>query len=175
MEKLVRPTRGTRFIGISNFSPPQVSKILETATIKPKVHQFELHPYLQQSDFVETHVKHGINVIGYAPLGNTNPILDLGVSENRGLRVEKLLTNNVITEIAKARGCTPAQVVLAWNIRRKVIVIPKAARSEHQKENIVTLDKCKITDEDAHKIKSMKIAVRLYPFACGYGLTEGCD
>jgi alcohol dehydrogenase (NADP+) len=175
MEKLVRPTRGTRFIGVSNFSPPQVDKILETATIKPKVHQFELHPYLQQSTFVERHVKAGITVIGYAPLGNTNPILDLGVSENRGLRVEPLLTNKVITEIAKARDCTPAQVVLAWNIKRKVVVIPKAARSEHQKENIVTLEKCKITDEDANKIKNMNVAVRMYPFACGYGLTEGCD
>jgi alcohol dehydrogenase (NADP+) len=175
MEKLVRPTRGTRFIGISNFSPPQVNKILESATIKPKVHQFELHPYLQQSDFVETHFKHGIDVIGYAPLGNTNPIIDLGVSENRGLRVEPLLRNKIVTEIAMSRGCTPAQVVLAWNLKRKVAVIPKAARSEHQKENIVTLDKCRITDEDANKIKGMKIAVRMYPFACGYGLTEGCD
>jgi alcohol dehydrogenase (NADP+) len=175
MEKLVRLTRGTRFIGISNFSPQQLDDILKVATIKPKVHQFELHPYLQQSDFVEKNFKHGIQVVCYAPLGNTNPVHNLGVSGSRGLRAPQILTQPVINNIAKTHDCTPAQVVLGWNIHRKVAVIPKAARVEHQKENIVTVDKCKLTDEDAAKIRDMKIAIRLYPNACGYGLTEGCD
>ena len=59
-------------------------------------------------------------------------------------------------------------------MKRKVVVIPKAARVEHQKENIVTLEKCTITDADAENIKGIKVALRLYPMACGYGLTEGC-
>jgi alcohol dehydrogenase (NADP+) len=74
MEKLVRPVRGTRFIGISNFSPSQVSEVVGNATIIPKVHQFELHPYLQQTAWVEENFKHDITVTGYAPLSNTNPV-----------------------------------------------------------------------------------------------------
>jgi alcohol dehydrogenase (NADP+) len=177
MEKLVRPEKGTRFIGISNFSPTQVRDVVGNATIKPKVHQFELHPYLQQQDWVEENFKYDITVTGYAPLGNTNPIHNLGVSGSDGNRAPPLLQNAAVTEIAKARGCSPAQVVLAWNMKRKVAVIPKAAQSVHQKENIVTLDKCKITDDDAKRISGIKATteVRLYENICRYGPTVGCS
>jgi diketogulonate reductase-like aldo/keto reductase len=87
------------------------------------------------------------------------------------------LKNAVITEIATARGCTPAQVVLAWNMKRGVAVIPKAAEVAHQKENIVTLDKCKLTDDDAAKIRGIRTTteVRLYENICTYGPTVGCS
>jgi alcohol dehydrogenase (NADP+) len=65
MEKLVRPTKGTRFIGISNFNPKQLEDLLKTATIKPKVHQFELHPYLQQPDYIKKNLDLGISVTAY--------------------------------------------------------------------------------------------------------------
>jgi alcohol dehydrogenase (NADP+) len=175
MEKLVRPVNGTRFIGLSNFSPAQVDEVLKIATIKPYVHQFELHPYLQQTGWVQENFKKNLTVTAYAPLANTNPVHNLGVSESRGLKQPMLLTNTVIKEVAAARGCTLAQVVLAWNMKRGVVVIPKAARPEHQMENIATFTQCKLTDADQAKINGFGIALRLYPNACGYGLTEGCD
>jgi alcohol dehydrogenase (NADP+) len=150
---------------------------MANATIKPKVHQFELHPYLQQADWVEENHKYGITVTGYAPLGNTNPIHTLGVSGSDGNRAPPLFAHPVIKDVAAARSCSPAQVVLAWNMRRKVVVIPKAAQVEHQKENIVALDRCKITDEDAKKIDGIRAAteVRLYENICRYGPTVGCS
>jgi diketogulonate reductase-like aldo/keto reductase len=72
------------------------------------------------------------------------------------------------------RSCTPAQVVLAWNLHRKVVVIPKASQVVHQRENIATLDQCRITDEDVAKIGKMAEQIRFYANACDYGLTEGC-
>jgi diketogulonate reductase-like aldo/keto reductase len=57
-----------------------------------------------------------------------------------------------MVDIAKARGCTPAQVSLAWNIKRNVAVIPKAAQTAHQIENAATIGKCNLTDEDMQKI-----------------------
>jgi alcohol dehydrogenase (NADP+) len=142
MEKLVRPEKGTRFIGLSNHSPSQVKDVVEIATIKPKVHQFESHPYLQQNDFVKQNMAYGITVTGYSPLGNTNPVHNLGVSGKDGDRAPPLLQNAAIQEIAKARGCSPAQVVLAWNTKRGAAVIPKASQATHQQENIVTLQSC---------------------------------
>jgi alcohol dehydrogenase (NADP+) len=65
MEKLVRPVNGTRFIGISNFNPKQLEDLLKTATVKPKVHQFELHPYLQQPDYIKKNLDLGISVTAY--------------------------------------------------------------------------------------------------------------
>jgi alcohol dehydrogenase (NADP+) len=173
MQKLIRPEKGTRFIGVSNFSPSQIDDLMKLNGIKPQFHEFELHPYLQQSAWVEENFKRNITVIAYAPLGNTQNQASMGVSVDRGA-VPAILESNVITEIAKARGCTPAQVVLAWNLNRKVVVIPKSSQERHQKENIVTLEKCKLIDEDIVKIKGIKDSIRFYPNACDYGLTEGC-
>jgi alcohol dehydrogenase (NADP+) len=178
MEKLVRVDKGARFIGISNHSPLQVKEVVEAATIRPKVHQFESHPYLQQNDAVKQNMAYGITVTGYAPLGNTNPVHNLGVAANsEGNRAPPILQNAAIVEAAKARGCTPAQVVLAWNVKRGTAVIPKASQVVHQKENIVTLQKCKITDEDAAKIADIRksFEVRLYENVCRFGSTDGCS
>jgi alcohol dehydrogenase (NADP+) len=155
MQNLVRSTGArTRFIGISNFNSTQLTELLASnPRIKPKVHQMELHPYLQQIDWVETHRRENISVIGYAPLGNTSP------SYQKTLRSggpPLLLNNPTIMEIAKAKGCTSAQVVLAWNMRRGVAVIPKSSHLYRQKENFDARDKCKLTDEDDAKIKGME-------------------
>jgi alcohol dehydrogenase (NADP+) len=174
MQKLVRPTRGARFIGLSNFGPQQIEDIMKLDGIKPQFHEFELHPYLQQDEWVEQNFKHNMTVIGYAPLGNTQNKASMGVSVDRNA-VKPILTTDIVTGIAKERGCTPAQVVLAWNLKRNVVVIPKAAQVSHQKENLATLDKCKITDADAAKIKAVPERIRFYVNACDYGLTEGCE
>jgi alcohol dehydrogenase (NADP+) len=174
MEKLVRPVNGTRFIGLSNHSPEQLSNILANATIKPRFHQFELHPYLQQQDWLQQNFKLGMTVTGYAPLSNTNPVHNLAVSDKASNSAPVIVTTPTIKKIAAARGCSPAQVVLAWNLARNVVVIPKAAQIEHQKENIATLEKCKLTEADIKEVNALSIPLRLYQNACGYGLTEGC-
>jgi alcohol dehydrogenase (NADP+) len=149
MEGLMKPSGGrVRNIGIANFSPSQLNSLLEVATIKPLVHQIELHPYLPQSAFLEDNQIKGILVMGYAPLANTNPAY-----KKWSLRTQKILTHPIITEIARLRNCTPAQVVLAWNLRRNVIVIPKAANPAHQLENIKA-DKCRITKQDDWEINT---------------------
>lgn len=71
MEPLVG--KGTRFIGIANHSPSMVEAVIKAATVKPKIHQFEGHPYLRQDDFIQTNFKHNITVVNYAPLANTSP------------------------------------------------------------------------------------------------------
>jgi len=161
MEKLVSPTKGTRFIGIANHSPTMVDAILKAATIRPKLHQFEGHPYLRQSAFVETNFKNNLTVINYAPLGNTSPAY-----ATAGAGAPKLLTNPTITAIAKDRGCAPAQVVLAWNMNRKVIVIPKALKKDHQAENFAAFEKCKLLPEDITKIEGMKYNIRMLSYPC---------
>ncbi|KAF2422200.1 hypothetical protein EJ08DRAFT_682760 [Tothia fuscella] len=166
MEKLVKPTGGgTRYIGLANFSPSQVDDIMKIATIKPKVHQFELHPYLQQSSFILTNHAHNISITAYSPLGNTNPVYS---GSQGGSRQPKILSHTTITSIAKERGCTPAQVVLAWNMARGVSVIPKAAKAEHRKENIETVTKCKLEGGDVEKIGKLDAKLRL-SILCGTG------
>ena len=150
MEKYAGEGKLTRYIGISNFNVTQLDEVLAAATIKPKVHQFELHPYLQQTSFVEYHKQKNITVTAYAPLGNTNPSY-----ASRARRATPLLQNPVLVAIAKERGCTPAQVSLKWNMDRGVVVHPKSQHKDRQKENFEAYTKCKLTEEDHAKITEL--------------------
>jgi len=160
MEGLVGSSKDTRFIGIANHSPAMLDNLLKTAKIPPRFHQFEGHPYLRQDKYVETNFSHNITVTNYAPLGNTGPAYAA-----TGSGLPKLLTNKVITDIAKERNCAPAQVVLAWNLRRNVIVIPKASKKAHQIENFGS-EKCALTAEDIAKIQAMKYNTRMLSYPC---------
>ena len=51
MTELVRAGK-TRHIGVSNFSPAQLETLLNHTSHPPAVHQMELHPYLQQRDWI---------------------------------------------------------------------------------------------------------------------------
>jgi len=153
MEKLVT-SKTARFIGISNFNVEQVNDLLRSATIKPKVHQLETHPYLQQTDFIAAHKSANISVSAYAPLGDTHAIYATMARMKRD-KPTPLLQNAVLADIGKARNCTPAQVSIAWNLRRGVAVHPKAANPEHQKENFEAY-KCALTAEDDTKIAALQ-------------------
>ena len=150
MEKLL-DTGKVRHIGVSNFSPHQLHQLLEQTTVKPAVHQFELHPYLQQVDFVQWHKDNGIDVTAYSPLANVNPTYGSGKSKDDP---PSLLVNKDITEIAKTRGCTNAQVALAWGMDRGTSVIPKSQHADRIKENFAST-KCKLKEEDYITIQKL--------------------
>jgi diketogulonate reductase-like aldo/keto reductase len=72
-----------------------------------------------------------IAIMAYTPLGQGS-----------------LLRDRTLSEIARRRNATPAQVALAWLLRQEgMIVIPKAARQEHVRENRGALDVA-LTEED---------------------------
>jgi alcohol dehydrogenase (NADP+) len=165
MELLISPPQlpsgGTRFIGISNFTPTQLNNLLKIARVKPAVHQFETHPYLQQRSFIEVHQKHRIAVTAYAPLGNTNPQYG-----EAGKRQTLLLSHPVIEGIANRSGCKAAQVVLMWNVRRGLAVIPKAANPDHARENIRGFENCQLTKEDVEKVDNLEAKYRVNWMPC---------
>ncbi|KAG0649097.1 putative oxidoreductase [Hyphodiscus hymeniophilus] len=68
------PQEKVLHVGISNFSPHQLRKIIGATGVKPFAHQMEVHPYLQQTAWLATHQALGIAVTAYSPLGNANPI-----------------------------------------------------------------------------------------------------
>jgi len=144
-------TNKVRFIGISNHNPAQVDAVLKVATIKPKVHQIELHPYLPQQDFVDKLKSEGMIVNAYAPLANTNT--------HYSQKTTKILQHPTIKDLAISTGCTPAQIVLAWNMLRGIVPIPKAAVVAHAKENLGA-EACakKLSGSDTAKIDAISTA-----------------
>ena len=141
-----------RHIGVSNFSPEQLKDLISRSTVKPAVHQFELHPYLQQTEWLKWHKDNDIHVTAYSPLANLNPIYGSpGKSKDAP---PSLLESQEISHIAKERGCTNAQVALIWGINRGTSVIPKSSHVERIKENFDSLD-CPIEDEDEQTIANL--------------------
>ncbi|KAL9607909.1 MAG: hypothetical protein Q9167_007230 [Letrouitia subvulpina] len=147
MEKFLEAGK-TRYIGVSNFSPVQLRDLIAHSNTKPAVHQFETHPYLQQTEWLHWHQEHGIHVTAFSPLGNLNPAYDSS-------SLPLLVKNSVVQTIAEKRECTPAQVILKWGISRGNSVIPKASKLNHIEENYGTL-KCGITENDRDEIDSLR-------------------
>ena len=175
MEKLL-DTGKVRYIGVSNFDPPQLKDLIEHSDTKPAVHQFELHPYLQQTKWVQWHKDHGIHVTAYSPLANVNPTY--GAPSDRKDDPPLLLENEVLGNIAMVRGCTPVQVVLAWGIHRGTSVIPKSSHALHIKENFKSTS-CVLQESDYEEITNLgkKYLKRFNNPSDGYGvpLFEGLD
>ena len=66
MEKALKSGK-TKAIGISNFSRAEVERLLKETSVVPAAHQMELHPYLQQKEFIQFHNEKGIHVTQYSP------------------------------------------------------------------------------------------------------------
>lgn len=110
-------------IGVSNFQPEHLERIIGETGEVPVVNQVELHPTFQQRPLRAFHAKHDIATESWSPLG-------------RG----SLLDDPVIGEIARAHGRSPAQIIIRWNIQSDLIVIPKSATPSRIEENARVFD-----------------------------------
>ena len=109
----------TAQIGVSNFTPETLERIIARTGVSPLVNQIELHPYFQQEAMRELHTKLGIQTESWSPLG----------------RKSNLMTDPVLVSIASEHGVTPAQAALRWNIQLGNIPIPKSTTPARIAEN----------------------------------------
>ncbi|KAI9272453.1 NADP-dependent oxidoreductase domain-containing protein [Sporodiniella umbellata] len=133
-------------IGISNFTPKHMTEIIELCTIKPHVHQFELHPCLYQPEILEICKEHHIQVQAYSSLGE-------GKLVNGEIELDSL------KDIAQKHNVSTAVVLLRWAVQHDWIVIPKSKTPVRVKENMEALniylsnEEMKLLD-NAHKTES---------------------
>ncbi|QES44828.1 oxidoreductase [Streptomyces venezuelae] len=107
-------------IGVSNFLPEHLKRLLGETSIIPAVNQIELHPHLQQHASREFHAEQGIATEAWSPLGSGKGLLEVPA----------------IIAIAQKHGRSPAQIVLRWHIQLGNVVIPKSVTPSRIKENI---------------------------------------
>lgn len=144
MEKMVK--KGLcRHIGVANFSIPKLRELHRQAVIRPYTNQIELHLYLQQDEMVQYCHDNAIKLIAYSPLGSGK------VPETiMGKNIPSLLTHPKIKYLATKYSTTPAQILLAWGLNRKTIVIPKSIHPKRLLENFtsqnIVLDKTDMKD-----------------------------
>ena len=100
------------------------------------VNQIEAHPLLLQDDLVNYCKEHNIHITAYSPLGNNStslpptPIRSLALSDLEAVWTvaghKKLTEYPEVLELAQKYNATPAQVLIAWGVKRGYSVIPKS-------------------------------------------------
>jgi 2,5-diketo-D-gluconate reductase A len=115
----------TKAIGVSNFEPGHLEKILDAGSTIPAVNQVELHPAFQQRKARAFGDDKGILTEAWGPLGQGKYEL----ADLPGLN-----------EIAAKTGKTIQQVVLRWHLQEGVIVFPKSVRKERLAANLDVFD-----------------------------------
>jgi diketogulonate reductase-like aldo/keto reductase len=111
-------------IGVSNFLPEHLERLLGETSVVPVLNQIELHPQFQQAEARAFHARHDILTEAWSPLG-----------QGRGL-----LEVPTIVAVARKHGRTPAQVVLRWHLQLGNVVIPKSVTPSRIQENIDVFD-----------------------------------
>src|SRR5690606_2411110 len=68
LERLLAEGR-TRAIGVSNFSPAHLDRLMARAAVVPALNQVELHPFFAQKALVDAHQRLGIVTQAWSPIG----------------------------------------------------------------------------------------------------------
>jgi 2,5-diketo-D-gluconate reductase A len=121
-----------RAIGVSNFSPDHLRRLLDSATVVPAVNQVELHPYFTNATVQAADKTLGILTQAWSPIG--------GIHRYRPADAGDILKNPVITGLADKYGKTPAQVVLRWHLDEGRSALPKSVTPSRIAENLDVFD-----------------------------------
>jgi len=136
-------------LGVSNFSIKKLEALYPKANIKPAVNQVECHPYLAQQDLKAVCENLNMFITAYSPLGS-----NMTPEANRNAPKTSLIKNPIIEKIAQSHDATPAQVLIAWQLARDVIVIPKSVNPTRLKENFESLN-LKLTPNDMDALNDL--------------------
>jgi 2,5-diketo-D-gluconate reductase A len=126
-----------RSIGVSNFLPEHIDRLIAETGVVPAVNQIEIHPEFQQRDVRAYHASNHIQLESYSPLGS-GAVLD----------------NPVVGDIARRLGRSPAQVIIRWHIQEGLAVIPKSVTPERIRQNLAVFDFA-LDDADMGKIAGL--------------------
>lgn len=144
LEEIYRSGRA-KAIGVSNFQPHHLRRLLEGGAVVPAVNQIEVHPYLTQDHARAYGTEHGIATEAWSPIAQG-----------------KVLDDPVINRIAERVGKSPTQVTLRWHLQRGDIVFPKSVTRERIEENADLFD-FTLGEEDVSGISALNRNERTGP------------
>ena len=152
LEKLLADGK-VRAIGVSNFMPDVLQRLLAETSVVPAVNQIEVHPYFQQKELQRLHAEHGILTQAWSPLGG---ITSYGGGEKR------TFDDPTLQQIASEHGKSAAQVMLRWHLQEGRSVIPKSTKPARIAENLDVFD-FELTKEQVASIDALDTGVRSGP------------
>jgi 2,5-diketo-D-gluconate reductase A len=113
-----------RAIGVSNFKPSHLDRLIDETGVTPHVNQIELDPRMSRREERAYHEAHGIVTESWSPLGAGG----------------WLLREPAIREVAERHGRSPAQIVLRWHVQLGLVAIPRTSKRERLPENLDVFD-----------------------------------
>ncbi len=134
-----------RAIGVSNFQPAHLERLVKETGVTPSINQVELHPYLQQAALRAVHGELGIVTEAWSPLA-------------RG----RALEDPAVLEIAGAHSRTPGQIVIRWHLQLGNVVIPKSVTPERIAQNFNVFD-FQLSDAEMASIAALDADGRIGP------------
>ncbi|MDT4051011.1 aldo/keto reductase, partial [Staphylococcus arlettae] len=126
-------------IGVSNFMPEHLDRIIEATGVTPATNQIEIQPYFNNKDLIHENSKRGIVSEAWSPLGR---------------EINDVLVNDTILDIAQKYNRTPAQVIMNWVNQLGVFPIVKSDNYKHQRSNFEYLN-FELASSDIEKINSL--------------------
>lgn len=124
-------------VGVSNFQPDHLARIIEETGVVPAVNQVEVHPYFANEDVRAANASHGIATEAWSPIAQGD-----------------VLDDAVLTAIAEDKGKSTAQVALRWHIERGDIIFPKSVTPERIQSNFELFD-FQLTPEEVSSISAL--------------------
>lgn len=114
-----------RSIGVSNFKPAHLERLMAETNVVPAVNQIQLSPAITRTAEREFHDRHGIVTQSYSPLGG----------DGAGL-----LSAPILSQLGEKYGKTPGQLALRWLVQNGIVTIPKTSNPERMRENLDIFD-----------------------------------
>ncbi|WP_125580791.1 aldo/keto reductase [Levilactobacillus cerevisiae] len=113
-----------RSIGVSNFEPEHLDRLITETGVTPAVNQLEIHPYWVQERMLAADQQRGIVTEAWSPLG----------------RGSAALQEPLIQKLAQKYDKNVGQIILRWHVQRGIVPIPKARNLNHQRANLDIFD-----------------------------------
>ncbi|NYG54506.1 aldo/keto reductase [Nocardioides perillae] len=110
-------------VGVSNFEPDHLDRIVAETGVVPVVNQVEVHPYFGNEAVRAANARHGVVTEAWSPIAQ-GAVLD----------------DPVLTSIAEEKGKSAAQVALRWHVERGDVVFPKSVTPERMRQNFEIFD-----------------------------------
>lgn len=165
MAELVRAGK-VRYLGLSEAAPATIRRAQAVHPIAALQTEYSLWTRDVEAEILPLCQELGIGLVCYSPLGRgflTGAIRDIGQlaaddwrRHNPRFQGENLAHNlalvDAVTALASARGCTPAQLALAWLLSRgpQVVPIPGTRSVARLDENAAASALTLTADELAH-------------------------
>lgn len=134
-----------RNLGVSNFQPTHLERLIANSEIKPTINQVELHPFFQQAAVRAANTKNQVLTEAWSPLARA------GKNDNPKL-----------VAIAEALNKSVSQVIIRWHLQLGNLVIPKTTHRDRLEENFNVFD-FSLTNEQIAEIANLEAGLRMGP------------